>query len=317
MGASGMGNQKLALAGAKFRAWWDGVEFDEAAALAALAQVVEPDASGGERRAAAEASKTEQSKTDEARAVADELFDAEPDPRLYALQMIWGEGRVGPPTDEGELIAKLAMPEDGALAVLGPGLSGPIVTLNAGARPLHVFEWRAETRETLAQTLGDVKVEPFDLDVSPLAPDAYVGLISFDDFTYAGHAPHLAQVCARAVKPGCTALVECYVGPPGPDLSQAFASAFAEPQVRIRTDLVHALTEAGFDVIHEDDLTAAHVTAARAAFESLSAKMAAGPKLAPSAARELAWESETWRVRLKMLLRRRLERRRFILRRRG
>jgi hypothetical protein len=36
--------------------------------------------------------------------------------------------------------------------------------------------------------------------------------------------------------------------------------------------------------------------------------------LEPAAARELAWEAEAWRMRLKLLAQRRLERRRFVLR---
>jgi hypothetical protein len=155
--------------------------------------------------------------------------------------------------------------------------------------------------------------------VTSLAPDAFDVLVSFDDLTFAGHAPHLALQAARGVKAGGCAIMDCYVGTPGPDLAHAFASAFAEPQVRARPDIEHALSEAGFDFEAEEDLTEATIALARARFEALPALMsgADAPKMCVGATRELAWETETWRVRLRMLNRRRLERRRFILRRRA
>jgi hypothetical protein len=303
--------RKLAVAGAKLRAWWDGAEFDEAAVVAAIEAVVET----SEPSAAPVAN--------DSGAIENELFDKEPDPRLQALELLWGEGRIGPGADEAALLTKLELPEGGALAVMGPGLAAPVIALAQAGRALTVLEWRSETRPALNAAIAaagtpDVHVDAFDLDVTTLALDAFAGLISFDDLTYAGHAPHLALQIARAVKPGGRAILECYVGPPGPDLAHAFASAFAEPQVRARSDIEHALSEAGFDFEGEEDLTDSHIALARARFEALPGLMSGkeAPALCPGAARELAWETETWRVRLRMLARRRLERRRFTLRRR-
>jgi hypothetical protein len=49
----------------------------------------------------------------------------------------------------------------------------------------------------------------------------------------------------------------------------------------------------------------------------LGERIAAGAKLEAAVARELAWEAEAWRMRLRLLATRRLERRRFILRKPG
>ena len=307
-GLAFMDRQKLALVGAKFRAWWNGADFDEAAALAeidaAAAAAPEPPSAG------------------DAKAVEAALFEAPVDPRLQALQIIWGDGRIAPgdAADEAHSLQRLQIGEGAALAFLSPGLAGSVAAFAAPGRTLSIFEWRSETRPALAagaESVGVSKIEPFDMDVTPLPHDAFDGLISFDDLTY-GYAPHLALQMAKAVKPGARAIVDCYVGPQGPDLAQAFASAFAEPQIRTRNELEHAVSEAGFDIEAEDDLTEAHLALARARFEALPTLMsgADAPKLAPGAARELAWETETWRVRLRMLSRRRLERRRMVLRRR-
>src|SRR5262249_24726715 len=207
-------------------------------------------------------------------------------------------------------------------ALIGPGLAQPVRAFTAEGRSCSVFEWRGETRASLSEaaaSLPGVYVQGFDLDVSTLTQDAFNALVSFDDFTYAGFAPHLALQAARGVKAGGLAVMDCYVGPPGPDVAHASASAFAEPQIRQRSDIEHALSEAGFDFDAEEDLTEPHIAMVKARFEALPTLMTGdkAPKLGPGAARELAWETETWRVRLRMLARRRLERRRFYLRRRA
>jgi hypothetical protein len=328
-----MDKQKLALAGARFRAWWDGVEFDEEAARAAIETVVEPEASAAgepsppapEAAVPEETPRTSTPLPDPAaaeKAIENELFDPAIDPRLQALQVIWGAGRImpGDEGDEAGVLARLNAPN--ALALIGPGLIQPVRAFAAEGRSIAAFEWRGETRAALSEeaaALAGVRVDSFDLDVSTFEAEAFDALVSFDDMTYAGFAPHMALQAARALKPGAMAVMDCYVGPAGPDLAHAFASAFAEPQVRQRAEIEHALNEAGFDFDATEDLTDAHMGLVRARFEALPELMSgpSAPKLCPGAARELAWETETWRVRLRMLARRRLERWRFILRRRG
>src|SRR5215475_5182745 len=73
--------RKVALARARFHAWWEGEDFDEAAAQAAI----EAAANDDEPKATSSAD--------------EELFDAPPfdmPPRLMALAALWGEGRVRP-----------------------------------------------------------------------------------------------------------------------------------------------------------------------------------------------------------------------------
>src|SRR4249920_3582749 len=79
--------RKVALARARFHAWWEGETFDEAAAQAAIEAAANDD------------SKVETGSTE------DELFDALPfdmPARLTALAAIWGEGRVRPGDDASE-----------------------------------------------------------------------------------------------------------------------------------------------------------------------------------------------------------------------
>jgi hypothetical protein len=299
--------RKLALARARFYAWWEGETFDEAAALAAF------DATGAEAPA---------NDVD----VEEELFDELPyelPGRLKALSVLWGEGRVRPgDSAEGPLaLARIGSAPDGVLAVVGPGLAAPLEAI-AAAHPgsIEAFEWREETLDALQHGLRKAKLDErvtstrIDLEAHVFTPNHYDGLLSVDDFAYCSYPPHLAQQIMKCLKPGACAVVESYVGLPSPALSTAFASSFAEPQIRAHGDLLKFFQDAGLIVEGDEDLTEESIEYARSAFKRLSESLADAGKLEVAAARELAWEAEAWRARLKLLAQHRLERRRFILR---
>jgi hypothetical protein len=300
--------RKLALRRAKFHAWWNGDEFNEEAAVAEI-----------EAKLAQEAANDTGAEA--------ELFD-EPEyelpPRLSALATLWGDGRVRPgdATADGLEPARLGLAPEGVLAVLGPGLAAPVIALAAGhAGKVEVFEWREETLDALKHgvakaNLNDrVAVARIDLEAHVFAPGAYDGLFSTDDFAYCGYPPHLAQQIMKCLKPGACAVVESYVGLRNDEaLKTAFASSFAEPQIRAHGDMLQFFTDAGLALEADEDLTDEFLAMARVAFKALSDRLTQGAGVEPAAARELAWEAEAWRMRLKLLAQRRLERRRFILR---
>jgi hypothetical protein len=301
--------RKVALARARFHAWWEGEAFDEAAAQAAI------------EAAANDAPKAETGSTE------DELFDAPPfdmPPRLTALAAIWGAGRVRPGDDASEKLepARVGIAPEGVLAVLGPGLEAPLTAV-AGAHPgkIEAFEWRDETFAALKHGLAKAKLDEriglarIDLEahVFPLA--FYDGLISLDDFAYCGHPPFLALQIVKCLKPGAAAVVECYVGLNCAEFPTAFASSFAEPQIRAHGDLLQVFSDAGLTLESDEDLTDEFLAIARAGFKRLGDVLTNDAKLDVAAMRELAWEAEAWRMRMKLLAQRRLERRRFILRR--
>jgi hypothetical protein len=255
----------------------------------------------------------------------DALFDElpfEPPPRLAALAALWGEDRVRPGDSEAEAraTAQLAMAADGLLAVLGPGRFAPIAAIaGAHAGKIEVFEWREETIEALKYGVRKAKLDErvtvarIDLDAYAFKPGVYDGLMSADDLAYCGYPPHLAQQIMKCLKPGAAALVDCYVGFRGPELATAFASSFAEPQIRAHGDTLQFFVDAGLTLETDEDLTGEIMNCARRGFKELSGRLA-DAQLDVRAARELAWEAEAWRARLKLLGQRRLERRRFLLR---
>jgi SAM-dependent methyltransferase len=298
--------RKLALTRAKLRAWWDGDEFNEEAAIAEI-----------DAKLAAEPEPEPANDTEA------ELFEYELPARLQALAVLWGDDRVRPGDATADKLepARIGLAQDGVLAVLGPGLAGPMVAVAAAhAGKIEVFEWREETFEALkhglevAKLTDRVSASRIDLEAHVFTPASFDGLLSIDDFAYCGYPPHLAQQIMKSLKPGACAVVEAYVGLKSPELATAFASSFAEPQVRAHGDVLQFFVDAGLALEADEDMTDDVLFTARAAFKQLGERLAAAGALEAPVARELAWEAEAWRMRLQLLATRRLERRRFILR---
>ena len=291
----------VAIARARFAAWWEGADFDPAAAEAAFeAQAAAANDAGVEA----------------------ELFKLEAPPvdlRLEALQRIWGEGRIlpGDAAVEATFPTKLELSTTAQLAVFGPGLAAPVAALaQTHLGELKVSEWREETQPHLKFGLAKaglakrIAVAAIDLETFAAPVASFEGLVSFDDFTYADNSARRAQQIAKALKPKASAIIETYAALPGGDLSPAFATAFSEPHLRASGDIQNLLSETGLTIVSHDDVTEAHLVNARAGFQRLADALAEGPPLPPGAGRELAWEAEAWRVRMRLLATRRLERRR-------
>lgn len=291
-----------ALARAKLRAWWEGEPFDPAKVEAELANDADP--AGAD----------------------DALFDPPPfdmPPRLAALNALWGAGRIRPGDDTADALepARLGLAPDGVMALLGPGMAAPAIAA-AGAHPgrIEVFEWREETVEALkhgvraAKLDARVSVARIDLEAHVWTPASYDGLWSVDDVAYCSFPPHLAQQMMKCLKPGACAVVECYVGLPCAEYATAFASSFAEPHIRAHGDVLQIFADTGLALESDEDLTEEFLDIARGSLKRLGDLLASPDALDLAAARELAWEVEAWRVRLKLLAQRRLERRRFVFR---
>ncbi|MBI1250378.1 MAG: hypothetical protein GC189_02785 [Alphaproteobacteria bacterium] len=299
--------RRMALARARFKAWWEGEEFDAAAAEAALAAVPEAEVSDAD------------------------LFDAphvDLPARFTALRSLWGEDRIMPGDETSEALqpARIGVPGDGVLAILGPGHAAPILAV-AGAHPgkIAAFEWRDETR-TLCETaleraqLGErVSLAPIDLDTMHFVAGVYDGLWSVDDFTYADHASGLGHQIAKALKPGAAAVIETYVAEPDAPLAPSFATAFAEPHLRSHAQLCEIFHDCGLRLEADDDITSEHIALGRQGFKRLEAALASAADggLDVFALREIAWEAESWRARLRALAQRRLRRFQFVVRKPG
>lgn len=312
-----MDKRQMALVQARFRAWWNGDTFDAEAASAAV-----------ETELAAKAEAVKAKKASDA-ASDDDLFAAPATPdaeRLAALQRIWGRGRLMPGEAGGEslLVARLGLPATARLGVFGPGLGAPISGLaEAHLGPIQVYEWRDEAKAALQAAVSAHKAAKritlahIDLEVFAAPSEKLDGLVSFDEFTYVDNAARLAQTFAKSVAVKGVAAVECYCALPGGEIATAFASAFAEPHLRASGDIGELLQEAGFRVDGADDVTEEHLALSREGFRRLGEALKEVGELSPHQARELAWEAQAWRDRVRLLGAKRIERRLFTLTRRG
>lgn len=288
----------LAIAKAKLSAWWQGADFDPAS--------IPDDAPTPDRTNGAD----------------DLLFDGDDpagtEPRLLALQRFWGDGRLFPGDSAIEALApvRVGAAASGVLGVFGPGLIGPVSAM-AVAHPgaIQVYEWRDSAVQALAAGLARgglksrVKAQLFDLETSHLQADSIDGLVCLDAFSFCGHPARLAVQFAKALKPGCGAVIETYVGAPGPHLAAGFASAFLEPQILAAETLNGLLFEAGFRIESDEDVTEDHLALAGAGIRRLAETLSDPPSLTALALREIAWEAETWRARKALLNHGALERR--------
>lgn len=246
------------------------------------------------------------------------------DPRLEALGLVWGQGRVflGDSETDHALYAALEIDPQDTLGVFGSGMIGPLAALSeVHAGPIRAFEWRAETQPALSAGVSAspfaarVKVASCDLAAGKLPAEALDGFLSFDEFTYADGPARLAGQMVKALKPGCRAIVEWYAGKPGRDLAPAFAAAFAEPQVRDAEAVATAFTAAGSEIEAHDDITEEHLEAARLRLRAFAQNLDRPPEGGLFAMRELAWEAESWAARRGLLQAKRIQRRRLTIRR--
>jgi hypothetical protein len=249
--------------------------------------------------------------------------DPETPPRVQALEKIWGRGRYMPGTLEidAELIALLGLAEDARIGALGVSPQ----TLRAAPKAMiEVYEWRRELAgRTAAKLTGIASVYHTDLDRPRWTGEQFDGLISSEALSFADHKPGTSAAAFRALPPGGRWVMVEYCGEVAPPPA-AFASAFSEPQIVSRDQIVDILEEIGFIIEAEEDVSAPLVEAAGEGFHRLAELMT---KLAQADAeeaadraimlRELAWEAETWKARRSALRSGRLSAMRFIARKPG
>jgi hypothetical protein len=309
----------MAVAKARLKAWWNGEAFDPASVPTEETPPEAPPEAPTPADAPASAEAT--LFTPDAPAPVSEAETA--DPRLAALARCWGAGRVFPGDKTSDALhpARLGLKATDMLGVIGPGLAAPILALaHTHPGPIQALEWREETRNALTAGLKAASAPsrilsvPFDLETGQLPADGFDGLVVLEAFAYCGNPSRLAVQMARSLKAGAGAVVDTYVGEPGPHAGPAFASAFAEPQLLPRKQLEALLFEAGFKIEADEDETDAHVSLAKEGFKALAAALDGG--LSPAGLKEAAWEAETWRARLALLQQGRLERRLYTLRKR-
>lgn len=313
----------------RFGAWWNGVDYvpasdtpaDEGAkekaakpAKTAKAPAEAPPAPAGE--AAADAAKVEAAADKPANAVA---ADASPavksntmSVRVKALETLWGEGRLSP--SSADIDAKLldaALEQADAQGAVGfLGADGGLLRAFAGRsdRAMQAVEWRDGCIARVQELAPKAKVEFCDLDrPRTLGEGKLEALVSLDAFAFADHKNGLVARVHRALGPSGRWVILETTRNTSRAPAEAFASAWAEPQLATADDIEEVLKLSGFASVQKSSMTDLVLDAARLGYARLASELDLAAKAGMAGRegalflQELAWEAQSWRARVRAL----------------
>lgn len=213
---------KLAYAGRKFHAWWEGYAFDEAVERAALRTKYSP-------------------------------IGADPqDVEEWIAAAIWGGGRLEPggPAWTLRFARLLSLPTRARVILFGAGAGGPLRDLKKGAR------WRV-TGFTRAKHAAQKDLRSYDAALQRLDKAAAAGAISFFDLHRDASPGAFANFAATLLAPRARAVfVDYAVARKGVRLRSCFpARKHGAPKAE--AEYREAIKNAGFSVDDVSDETAA------------------------------------------------------------
>jgi hypothetical protein len=315
-------------------AWWDGRDYvapqpaEESAEGGTLAKTPETPAKAekppkSEKPARAEAKPEEKpakKETQPAETVTEaKAEETSPPPaidaaaiRIKALETIWGEGRLAPGSatlDEMMLDAVLENADRlGGIGFIGPDAALLNAFANRSERAAHATEWRTGCADRLRALAPKAVIESCELDrPRGFGDHTLEGVVSCEAFAFSDHKAGLAhRVCRSLTEHGRWVFLDTTRNtaktPP-----EAFASAWAEPQLLTNDDIHEFLQHAGFGTVKKVAVTELVLSAARDGYARL------GHALESAAAQgldgregalflqELAWEAQSWRARVRAL----------------
>lgn len=300
---------------ARFGAWWDGRDYVP-----------------GEREAPAdegEASPRSAKRIESPEAGSDEtidsaLFDNEPSspeaglalpsgqtPRLRALEMLWGEAAFAPMSEDLQVGLIDAAFQAGAVGRIGLlGVDGALVQAIrelSDAAPA-VSEWRSGCLDRMKAIAGEASLQLSPVDrTNAFDLGSLRAVISQDCFAYSDHKAGLVARVHRALADnGRWVFVET-VKRTKKTPAEAFASAWSEPLLAAEGEIEDLMGFAGFRVIVREDVTHLTLEAARDAFRKLPVLLEEAAAIGREGRegalflRELSWEIQSWRSRMRAL----------------
>lgn len=225
------------------------------------------------------------------------------DPRILALEAMWGAGRLSPGSDELDEVLLDAVFEGSAnagdIGFIGADAALLTAARRRSERALCASEWRRAAVPRLRELAPFARIEEGDVDrPRGFADGTLAALVSIEAFTFADHKAGLVSRVHRALTPaGGWVFLEperrTGKAPPA-----AFASAWAEPQAASEAEIRLLLDAAGFRSVHRIEVGALVERAVGAAFARIAGELDGWTRRGgPHMLRELAWEMESWRAR--------------------
>ncbi len=232
--------------------------------------------------------------------------------RIRALETLWGEGRLSP----GSFALDTRLIDAALELANGPGDIGfigadaALLTTFAGqsGRQAMVSEWRSECIARLQEAAPHATVTAGEVDRPRGLPDGSLpAVISVEAFAFADHKAGMIGRVWRALDENGRWVFLDTTRTTKKTPPQAFASAWAEPQLATDQEIEELLRLAGFKTVRKVSANALVLQAARQGYQQLAfvLEKAASEGLTGREGalflQELAWEAQSWRARTRAI----------------
>ena len=235
-----------------------------------------------------------------------------PQPRIGALELIWGLGRYSPGGGvlDAVLIEKLGRQRGriGRLGLIGTDAVTTDAVAEAFEEGVELAEWRKPCADRSRQVSESALVTDCDLDRLRVFEDGSLkGALTVEALSFVDHKPGVAARVYRALRDGGRWVHMDYVAVNGFKPMASFATAWAEPQLLEEDEVKSIIESAGFQNVVCEDVTRVLAQAARGAFNRIGAALddavaiAGGGREGALLLQELSWELTAWKARLKAL----------------
>lgn len=232
--------------------------------------------------------------------------------RISALETLWGEGRLAP----GSFVLDTRLIDAALELANGPGdigfigADGALLKTFAGqsGRQALVSEWRTECVSRLHELAPGASVTTGEVDrPRGFADGSLPAVLSIEAFAFADHKAGMVGRVFRALDDHGRWVFLDTTRKTKKTPAQAFASAWAEPQLATDDEIEELLSLAGFKTVRKVSVNSLVLAAASQGYSHLAHVLenAASNGLSGREGalflQELAWEAQSWRARMRAI----------------
>ncbi len=310
----------------RFAAWWNGREYVPAEGEAAAEEATAP----AKPEAKAQPEPKPEIKLEEPEAPA--VVEAEPavetpsastagvpassglgaELRIKALETLWGDGRLSPGSHmiDARMVDALLELADQPGDIGFIGADGALLNAFAAQsdRKALATEWRSACVDRLKEVAPSAVVTPGEVDRPRGFTEASLPAVaSVEAFAYADHKAGLVGRVFRALDARGRWVFLDTTRHTKKTPAEAFASAWAEPQLATNDEIEELLKLAGFTSVRKVSVTEQVLASARNGYANLSQVLEHAAQSGFSGRegalflQELAWEAQSWRARVRAL----------------
>ena len=232
--------------------------------------------------------------------------------RLSALETLWGEGRFAPGSfsiDTHLLDAALELADrPGDIGFIGAdGALLQTFAAQSDRKPIAA-EWRAACVKRLGEFVPNASVTLAEVDrPRSFLEGALPSVVSVEAFAYSDHKAGLVGRIFRALDTEGRWVFLDTTRRTKKTPPQAFASAWAEPQLATNDEIEELLQLAGFKTVRRVSVAREVISAAKQGYANLAQVLESAVSSGLSGRegalflQELAWEAQSWRARVRAL----------------